>query len=64
MQQSQIELQIDNQEINKRRIGCEHVFGSLNTFKILVQRYRNRCKRLDLRSNLIAGVYNLELNKK
>ncbi|WP_143223900.1 transposase family protein [Acinetobacter sp. ANC 3903] len=29
------ELKIYNQEINKRRIGIEHVFGRLKTFKIL-----------------------------
>ncbi|MCU7226141.1 hypothetical protein OC498_14850, partial [Acinetobacter bohemicus] len=44
------------QEINKRRIGIEHVFGSLKTFKILAERYRNRGKRLGLRFNLIAGM--------
>ena len=58
------ELKIYNQEINKRRIGIEHVFGSLKTFKILAERYRNRGKRLGLRFNLIAGIYNLELSKK
>ncbi|MFY5320502.1 transposase [Acinetobacter baumannii] len=58
------ELKIYNQEINKRRIGIEHVFGSLKTFKILAERYRNRGKRLSLRFNLIAGIYNLELTKK
>jgi len=58
------ELKIYNQEINKRRIGIEHVFGSLKTFKILAERYRNRGKRLGLRFNLIAGTYNLELSKK
>ncbi|WP_214646639.1 transposase family protein [Acinetobacter sp. ANC 5378] len=57
------ELKIYNQEINKRRIGIEHVFGSLKTFKILAERYRNRGKRLGLRFNLIAGIYNLELSK-
>jgi hypothetical protein len=55
---------IYNQEINKRRIGIEHVFGSLKTFKILAECYRNRGKRLGLRFNLIAGIYNLELSKK
>ncbi|TCB50820.1 transposase, partial [Acinetobacter terrestris] len=55
---------IYNQEINKRRIAIEHVFGSLKTFKILAERYRNRAKRLGLRFNLIAGIYNLELSKK
>ena len=58
------ELKIYNQEINKRRIGIEHVFGSLKTFKILAERYRNRSKRLGLRFSLIAGIYNLELSKK
>ena len=39
------QLKIYNKEINKRRIGIEHVFGSLKTFKILAERYRNRGKR-------------------
>ncbi|MFV5525541.1 IS5/IS1182 family transposase, partial [Acinetobacter variabilis] len=39
-------------------------FGSLKTFKILAERYRNRGKRLGLRFILIAGIYNLELSKK
>ncbi|MGO1160280.1 IS5 family transposase [Acinetobacter lwoffii] len=58
------ELKIYNQEINKRRVGIEHVFGRLKTFKILAERYRNRAKILGLRFNLIAGIYNLELSKK
>ncbi|WP_205677613.1 transposase family protein [Acinetobacter sp. ANC 4641] len=58
------ELKIYNREINKRRIGIEHVFGSLKTFKILTGSYRNRGKRLGLRFNLIAGIYNIELCKK
>ncbi len=58
------ELKIYNQEINKIRIGIEHVFGNLKTFKILAERYRNRGKRLGLRFSLIAGIYNLELSKK
>ncbi|AMW79184.1 transposase [Acinetobacter sp. TGL-Y2] len=56
------ELKVYNQEINKRRIGIEHVFGSLKTFKVLAERYRNRGKRLGLRFNLIAGI--LEMSKK
>ena len=58
------ELKIYNQEINKRRIRIEHVFSRLKTFKIIAERYRNRGKRLGLRFNLIAGIYNLELSKK
>ncbi|MGV2949995.1 transposase, partial [Acinetobacter sp. AGC35] len=53
-----------NQEINKRRIGIEQVFGTLKTFKILAERYRNPGKRLGLRFNLIVGIYNFELSKK
>ncbi|WP_442862728.1 transposase [Acinetobacter sp. SM34] len=51
-------------ELNKRRIGIEHVFGRLKTFKILAGRYRNRAKRLGLRFSLITGIYNLELSQK
>lgn len=58
------ELKLYNQEINKRRIGIEHVFGSLKTFNIFAERYRNRVKRLGLRYNLIAGIHNMELIKK
>ncbi|WP_213064074.1 transposase family protein [Acinetobacter indicus] len=58
------ELKLYNQEINKRRIGIGHIFGRLKIFKILVERYQNRGKRLGLRFNLIAGIYNLELSKK
>lgn len=56
-------LKTYNREINKRRIGIEHVFGTLKTFKILAECYRNRGKRLGLRFNLIAVIYNLELSK-
>ena len=55
------ELKIYNQEINKRRIGVEHLFGR---FKILAERYRDRGKRIGLRCNLIEGIYNLEMTKK
>ncbi len=58
------ELKAYNREINQRRIGIEHVFGRLKTFKILAGCYRNRGKRLGLRFNLIAGIYNLELSEK
>ncbi|OTG94848.1 hypothetical protein B9T35_05620 [Acinetobacter sp. ANC 3832] len=43
------ELKKYNREINKRRIGVEHVFDVLKTFRILSERYRNRGKRLGLR---------------
>jgi len=42
----------------------QHVFSRLKIFKILAGRYTNNSKRLSLRFSLIAGIYNLELNKK
>jgi len=49
-------LKIYNREINKRRIGIEHVFGTLKTFTILAEHYLNRGKRRGLRFNVIAGI--------
>ena len=57
-------LKPHNREINKRRRRIEQVFGALKIFRILSECYRNRGKRLGLRSNLIARIYNIELNEK
>ncbi|MBL8281623.1 MAG: IS5/IS1182 family transposase, partial [Acinetobacter junii] len=40
------------------------VNGKLKTFRILATRYRNRRKRMGLRLNLIAAIYNMELVEK
>ena len=50
-----------NRELARQRIYCEHVIGRLKVFRILSERYRNRRKRFGLRFNLIAAIYNLEL---
>lgn len=47
-----------NREIHRRRMPVEHAFAALKVFKIFSTRYRNRRKRLLLRFNLIAGLYN------
>lgn len=57
------ELRPLNKEINKRRVCIEHLFGNLKRFKILSTTYRNRRSRLGLRFNLLAAIYNLELNQ-
>jgi len=36
----------------------------MKIFRILSERYRNRRKRFSLRFNLLAGLYNYELNIK
>jgi hypothetical protein len=50
-----------NREVSRERILNEHVIGALKRFRILSERYRNRRKRFALRFNLIAGIYNHEL---
>lgn len=53
-----------NREVNRRRIVIEHVFAVLKAFKILGTRYRNRRRRLLLRFNLLASIYNHEMINK
>ncbi len=52
----------ENHDLSRRRIRIEHIFGRLKTFEILAERYRNRRKRFALRFNLIAAIYNRELD--
>ena len=51
-----------NRTLARKRILIEHIFRRLKIFRILSERYRNRRKRFALRFNLIAAIYNLELN--
>ena len=53
-----------NRELASQRIFCEHIIGRLKVFRILSERYRNRRKRFGLRFNLIAAIYNFELQPK
>ena len=53
-----------NQLISSERAVNENVIGSLKRFKIVSDRYRNRRKRFGLRFNLIAGIYNYEIEYK
>ncbi len=53
---------IENRKLAKERIIIENVFAHLKRFRILQGRYRNRRKRFGLRFNLIATIYNYELN--
>lgn len=51
-----------NRALARKRVVIEHIFRTLKVFRILSERYRNRRKRFALRFNLIAAIYNLELN--
>lgn len=53
----------NNKKISSERVLNEHVIGNLKRFKIIADKYRNRRKRFGLRFNLIAGLYNFELDK-
>ena len=50
-----------NRMLSSERVLVENVLSSLKRFHILADRYRNSRKRLGLRFNLIAGIYNYEL---
>jgi len=53
-----------NKQLGKKRVIVENVIGKLKIFKIFSSRSRKRRKRFGLRLNLIAGIYNFELNNK
>lgn len=56
------EDKLNNQRISSDRVLNENVIGAIKKFKIISDRYRNRRKRFGLRFNLIAGIYNFELD--
>jgi len=51
-----------NRALARKRILIEHIFRKLKVSRILSERYRNRRTRFALRFNLIAAIYNRELN--
>jgi hypothetical protein len=52
----------ENRELARKRIVVENVIRHLKIFRIVAEKYRNRRRRFGLRFNLIAGLYNFELN--
>lgn len=51
----------ENRQLASDRVFSENVNSWIKRFKIIADRYRNRRKRFGLRFNLIAGIYNFEL---
>jgi hypothetical protein len=51
----------NNRALSSERVANENVIGMIKRFKIVSDRYRNRRKRFGLRFNLIAAIYNMEL---
>jgi IS5 family transposase len=56
------EQKAENRQLSQERFPVEHVIRRLKVFRILSERYRNRRRRFGLRFNLIAAVYNFELD--
>ena len=52
-----------NRMLSSSRVFVENVIGWIKRFHILTDRYRNRRRRFGLRFNLIAGIYNYELQQ-
>lgn len=57
------EQKASNRTLSRKRILIENIIRKLKIFRILSERYRNRRKRFGLRFNLIAAIYNLELQE-
>jgi hypothetical protein len=55
------EQKASHRQLSHERVLVENVIRRLKIFRILNERYRNRRERFSLRFNLIAAIYNLEL---
>lgn len=54
----------NNAHISSQRVTIENSIRELKIFRILAEKYRNRRRKYGLRFNLIAAIYNLNLNAK
>jgi len=55
------EDKMQNQKISSSRVLIENIIRELKIFRIVAEKYRNRRRRFNLRINIIAGIYNLQL---
>jgi hypothetical protein len=53
-----------NQRISSVRITVENIIREVKIFRIIAEKYRNRRRRFALGFNLIAAIYNLNLEYK
>ncbi len=56
------EQKIANKQLASDRISIEHTNRMIKIFNILKYTYRNKQKRFGLRLNLLAAIYNKNLN--
>ena len=57
---SKVDKQFNQKLVSERALN-KNVTGSVKRFKIIADRYRNRCNRFQLRFNLISPIYNMEI---
>jgi hypothetical protein len=53
-----------NHILSSSRVVIENVIRAVKIFRIVAQKYRNRRKRFGLRFNLMAAIYNFNINVK
>ena len=53
-----------NHRLSSSRVMIENLIREVNIFRIIAEKYRNRRKQFGLRFNLIAAVFNLNINVK
>ena len=53
-----------NHRLSSSRVIIENVIREVKIFRIVAEKYRNRRKRFGLRFNLIAAIFNLNINVK
>jgi len=53
-----------NHRLSSSRVIIENIIREVKIFRIMAEKYRNRRKRFGLRFNLMAAIYNLNINVK
>ena len=53
-----------NHILSDSRVVIENVIREVKIFRIVAEKYRNRRKRFGLRFNLMAAIYNFNINVK
>jgi len=59
-----IEQKKYNHELSKKRIKVENVIREVKIFKILSESYRNRRKNHSIKTNIVAGIVNMKVEKR
>jgi hypothetical protein len=53
-----------NHKLSKKRIKVENVIREVKIFEILSDSYRNRRKNYGIKTNIVAGIVNMKVEKR